>query len=95
MPTKVEEQQQKSHKNLETTRQESRTARQKLIDAIMCDGKDVLSPSDIKEIGKAMTSFLKVQKKLGKAWFQNAHADARLFWKAGNRSVEEVESLIG
>lgn len=91
----VDERYTKTHGKLETIRLESRAARAKLIKAIMCDKKDVLSSSDIQEIEKALASFLKIQRRLGQAWFQNGNAAAKLFWQSGNKSLEETENLLG
>ncbi len=94
MATKVNERYAKTHEKLEAVRLESRAARKKLIEAIMCDEKDVLAHSDIKNIEEALTQFLKVQKRLGRAWFQNGNATAKIFWQAGNKSFEETESML-
>ncbi|MDP3661356.1 MAG: hypothetical protein Q8R17_00650 [bacterium] len=94
MATKIDERYAKTHEKLETTRLESRAARKKLIVAIMCDEKDVLALSDIKNIEKALAQFLKVQKRLGLAWFQNGNATAKILWQAGSKSLEETESLL-
>ena len=95
MATKTYDIYERTHKKLEMLRQESGTARTKLISAIMCDKKDVLALSDIKEIEKALAGFLKVQRQLGQAWFQDGNAVAKLMGLAGRKSLEEAEALLG
>ncbi|HEY4508208.1 MAG TPA: hypothetical protein VJJ55_00960 [Candidatus Paceibacterota bacterium] len=70
-----------SNRQLERAREKSREARAELIGAIICDEKDVLASSDIEEIQKALTAFLKVQKKLGAAFSRNSDNFARLLWQ--------------
>ncbi len=81
----------KTHKALEDTRVESRAARLELIEKIMCDEKDVLAPWNIQEIQAALVKFLEVQERLGRCWFENANADARMLWAIGGSYDDEPE----
>ena len=67
----------------ERIRVESREARKKLIDVILCDHKDVLSDREIKEIKHCLNIFLRIQKRLGIAWFQGCEAFGQVIWEAG------------
>ena len=57
---------------------ESREARARLIEAIMCDRKDVLSEKDISKIQEKLAVFLEVQNRLGTAFFEDNNCFARL-----------------
>ncbi len=78
MPTTTMEKYQKSNDKLEQIREESREARKALVDAIMCDNKDVLSSSDLEAIEQALRVFRTVHVRLLRAWGEDGDALARL-----------------
>ena len=74
----ADRQYQASHDVLEKIRRQSREARARLIEAIMCDRKDVLSEKDISKIQEKLAVFLEVQNRLGTAFFEDNNCFARL-----------------
>ena len=72
----------KSNDILEEVRKRSRQARRALIEAIMCDDKDVLATSDVEAIHTELQKFLTVQTELHKAFYDNAMTSASLMAEA-------------
>lgn len=60
-----------------------------MIEAIERGGKDVLFARDFKRIRDKFSLFLKIQRRLGKAFFRNAGASARLIASCGDDSETE------
>ncbi len=79
----------RSQAKMEELRTKSRQVRKELIDAILCDAKDVLSRRDVAAVHKALKKFLAVQRRLGKAFFNNANTFGALLWAADGRPADE------
>lgn len=74
---KIGRQYTESNTALEAVRAESRSARSALIEAIMCDRRDVLCKSDITKIRRSLKVFLEVQRRLLTAFYGNSLCKAR------------------
>ena len=85
---RIQEKAIRMNQKLESVRQESRKARKELVDAIMCDQKDVLSRADISQVTRSLAKFFRIQKRLGTAFFKAANADAQFVGSAVTGPVD-------